>query len=178
MLLLLIDRNCNCERVFSIMAQGKKRANAEGYEQFIRKDGSKDWRPTRKRASEGSQVHSDLKADFAADTSHLDDIEDIDFNEDDILDNEVDELLNDDIDDDEVEQLLREDLESGIDNYDDYGSSNDDSYDYYEDDDDYREGFGEYGDLSEKSRFNDDLDNYYDSSYDRGRNSDYYDEWN
>lgn len=33
------------------MGTGKKRKNAEGYEQFTRKDGSKDWRPTVKPAA-------------------------------------------------------------------------------------------------------------------------------
>lgn len=152
------------------MAQGKKRANVDGYEQFTRSDGSKDWRPVPQRASEGNQIHSNLRADFASDTSHLDDIEDIDFYEDD-LSEDVDELLNENLDQ-EVEKLLEEDLETGLTDYDDYSDYDDDYYD-----DDYKEGFGDYGDLSEKRSYDDDLGDYYSDEPSHG-GYDSYDEWN
>lgn len=54
------------------MSPGKKRKNAEGYEQFTRKDGSKDWRPVVKPAAIGKAPSGSPSGDFGQDESHID----------------------------------------------------------------------------------------------------------
>ena len=141
----------------------KKRAGEANYRQIIKSNGVRDWAPVNDPKRASSTAPGASRYDLSQDFSSQEDTGDEDYY------NEYDEYDDIDVDTDD---LLNEDLEDGLDEIIEKESGS-----VSRRDDSYAEGFGEYGDLSEHSSF----DNGYDLDYRERSVDDYFgynDEWN